>query len=145
MWPTRSATERARPGWVSRTMFVTSTVASALSAAGRLRPAVAFIVILALSSFEMGQPLLAVSTAFSNFARSALGIFTVVSRWLEVTANPPPTSSRLTVALVSMLSAVIPSCPRNKDNAIEKHAACAAAISSSGLVPFSFSNRMLKL
>src|SRR5512138_2953166 len=44
-----------------------------------------------------------------------------------------------------MLSAVIPASPRNSESAIEKHAACAAATSSSGFVPFSFSNRILKL
>ena len=60
-------------------------------------------------------------------------------------ANPPSTWSRLTVAVVSMLSAVIPASPRYSDSAIEKHAACAAAMSSSGFVPFSLSNRLLKL
>jgi len=40
----------------------------------------ASIVIVALSSLEIGQPLFAVSTALSNAARSAFGIFTFVSR-----------------------------------------------------------------
>src|SRR5207249_9766535 len=93
----------------------------------------------------IGQPLFAVSTAFSNAALSAFGIFTVVSRCDEVTAKPSPTLSRLTVAFVSMLCAVMPACPRKSDSAIEKHAACAAATSSSGLVPVSFSNRIEKL
>jgi hypothetical protein len=49
------------------------------------------------------------------------------------------------VAFVSMVSAVMPASPRKSESAMEKHAAWAAAISSSGLVPFSFSNRLAKL
>jgi hypothetical protein len=38
-----------------------------------------------------------------------------------------------------------PAPPSCAESAIEKQAACAAAINSSGLVPFSFSNRIRKL
>src|SRR6185437_5130046 len=43
-----------------------------------------------------------------------------------------------------MRRGVNPACPRPSARAIEKQPACAAAISSSGLVPFSFSKRVLK-
>src|SRR5688500_9737794 len=42
-----------------------------------------------------------------------------------------------------MLSAVMPMAPSCPDNAIEKHTACAAPISSSGLVPGPFPNRVV--
>jgi hypothetical protein len=43
-----------------------------------------------------------------------------------------------------MLVGVIPARPRPAANAIEKHPACAAPISSSGLVPEPFSKREIK-
>jgi hypothetical protein len=47
------------------------------------------------------------------------------------------------MAVVAMLSAVMPAFPSCPDSAIEKHPACAAAISSSGFVPLPSSNRVL--
>jgi hypothetical protein len=47
----------------------------------------------------------------------------------------------VTVTFVLMLSGVKFAPPSCADNAIEKHAACAAAINSSGFVPGPFSNR----
>ena len=93
----------------------------------------------------MGQPALAPSAAFWNADGSAFGLLTAVFKWLDVTVHAPLTFSKVTVAVVSMLSGFNPSFAMDPDSAIEKHAACAAAISSSGLVPFSFSNRFLKL
>src|SRR5262245_45776690 len=90
---------------------------------------------------EIGQPAFAPSAAFSNLAGYAPRLVTVVVRWLDVTFHAPFTLSKLTVHVVSMRSGVSPSFAMNSDNAIEKHDACAAATSSSGLVPFSFSNR----
>jgi hypothetical protein len=44
------------------------------------------------------------------------------------------------VHFVSILSGVNPAAPNTKLNFIEKQPACAAAINSSGLVPFTSSN-----
>ena len=80
-----------------------------------------------LRSLEIGQPAFAPSAAFWNFDLSPPAILTVVVRWLSVMVQASPTFSKLTSALVSMLSGVIPSLARNSDSAIEKHAAWAAA------------------
>src|SRR5712691_11559423 len=58
--------------------------------------------------------------------------------------KPSPTFSRLTVAVVSSFCAVKPAPPSCAESAIVKHPACAAASSSSGLVPTPFSKRVLK-
>ena len=146
MRPMRSATECARPGWVSRTMFVTSTLASRLFARRLAQASLASIVIFALSSFEIGAA--ALGRLRRLLKRGLVGVRDL-DRRLQVARGDGESAVRpargVTVAFVSMLSAVIPASPRNSDSAIEKHAACAAAISSSGFVPFSFSNRMLKL
>src|SRR5262245_10477116 len=114
--------------------------------AGRGRQAsLASIVIVVLRRREIGHPAFAPSSVFVNLAGSAPGLLTRVSRWIDVTVHAPLTFSKLAVAAVSMLSGVNPSFAMKSDSAIEKHAACAAAISSSGFVPFSFSNRCLKL
>src|SRR6516225_8192737 len=105
----------------------------------------ASIVIVVLKRRDMGHPAFAPSAAFLNLAGSAPGLVTRVSSWLDVTVQAPLTFSKLAVAVVSILSGVKPSFAMNNDSAIEKHAACAAATSSSGFVPFSFSNRFRKL
>src|SRR6516165_12482985 len=48
------------------------------------------------------------------------------------------------VTFVLMLAGVSFAVPNCAESAIEKHAACAAAINSSGLVPGASSNRVLK-
>lgn len=53
------------------------------------------------------------------------------------------TLSSNTSAVVSIDVGVNPASPSINESAIEKHAACAAPISSSGLVPFSPSKRVL--
>lgn len=53
------------------------------------------------------------------------------------------TCSIVTVAVVASLVAVSPTLPSSAERAIVKHPACAAARSSSGLVPAPFSNRVL--
>src|SRR6185369_15417184 len=62
---------------------------------------------------------------------------------MSVIENPPPTLSKLTVAIVSMLCALIPASSNCFESAIEKQPACAAAINSSGFVPVPFSNLVL--
>src|SRR5713226_6678110 len=59
-------------------------------------------------------------------------------------AKPSGSFSSETVAVVSSLLAVMPAPPSCAESAIVKHPACAAARSSSGLVPTPFSNRVLK-
>src|SRR5712664_1709732 len=98
----------------------------------------------ALKSLETGQPVSAAVTAASTFALSAPGTRATRSRWLLVMLKPSPTFSRLTVAVVSSFWAVKPAPPSCAESAIVKHPACAAANSSSGLVPTPFSKRVLK-
>src|SRR6266404_5498894 len=63
------------------------------------------------------------------------------SRWLLVTEKPSPTLSRVMVAVVSSFCAVMPAPPSCAVRAIVKQPACAAASSSSGLVPMPLSKR----
>ncbi|KAG1066603.1 hypothetical protein G6F40_017765 [Rhizopus arrhizus] len=56
----------------------------------------------------------------------------------------PPSSDRSTLASVSSEVGVKPASPSLADSAMVKQPACAAAISSSGLVPFSSPKRLLK-
>src|SRR3990170_2353808 len=95
-------------------------------------------------SREIGHPFFAASAAFSNVALSASGTFAATSRCIEVTAHPASVLSNVAVAFVSTLSGVRPSFPSSPDRAMEKHPAWAAATSSSGFVPGSFSNRITK-
>ena len=57
------------------------------------------------------------------------------SRWLSVIAKPSGSFSNVIVQIVSRLSAVSPASPNCAESAIVKQPACAAASSSSGLVP----------
>ena len=63
------------------------------------------MVIFALSRREIGHPALALFAAFSNAALSAPGTLAFTDRWLAVTVMPASVFSRVTVALVAMLSA----------------------------------------
>src|SRR4029077_186484 len=58
-------------------------------------------------------------------------------------AKPSATFSSEIVAVVSSLLAVMPAPPSCAESAMVKQPACAAASSSSGLVPAPFSNRVL--
>src|SRR5262249_51863878 len=100
-------------------------------------------VILAFRTFETGQPALALLASSSNFARSAPGTFAFSVRCTAVIANPSATLSSVTSAFVSMFSAVNFASPRISDRAMVKQPACAAPISSSGLVPGLPSKRLL--
>src|SRR5580692_982552 len=104
----------------------------------------ALTLISALKSFETGHPVSAALTAASNLALSAPGTCATRSRWLFVIANPSASFSSEIVAVVSSLLAVNPAPPSCAESAMVKHPACAAARSSSGLVPTPFSNRVLK-
>ncbi len=102
-------------------------------------------VISAFRSLETGQILQAVSAAFWNAASSAPGTLASTTRWALVIVKPPPFIEPEICALVRISSAVSPSAPRTPESCIEKQAACAAAISSSGLVPASSPKRLAKL
>ena len=65
-------------------------------------------------------------------------------RWTAVMAKPSSTLSSVTSARVSIRSAVSPASPRINDRAMVKQPACAAPISSSGLVPGLPSKRLEK-
>src|ERR1700687_3432670 len=104
----------------------------------------AVTLISALKSFETGQPVSAAFTAASNLALSAPGICATRSRGLFVMAKPSGSLSRVIVAVVSSRLAVMPAFPSCAESAMVKQPACAAARSSSGLVPTPFSNLVLK-
>src|ERR1035437_3096953 len=106
-------------------------------------PSFASIVIFALSTFETGHPAFAFCAAVLNASALAPGTFATTSRCTAVIAHPASSFSIVNVAEVLMLSGVRFAPPSCADSAIEKHAACAAAISSSGFVPGVFSNRVV--
>jgi len=97
-----------------------------------------------LYSFETGHPVLAACTALSNASWLAPGTRAFTSSWLDVMAKPSGCFSSVMVHAVSMLSGVNPACVNCAERAMEKQPACAAANSSSGLVPCSFSKRVRK-
>src|SRR5258708_28844790 len=104
----------------------------------------AVTLISALKSFDTGQPVSAAFTAASNLGLSAPGSRATRSRWFLVMAKPSGSLSSEIVAVVSSRLAVMPALPSCAESAIVKHPACAAARSSSGLVPTPFSNLVLK-
>src|ERR1700722_408188 len=61
--------------------------------------------------------------------------------WLDVMVQPDSCFSMVRVTFVLMLSGFRFAPPNCAESAIEKQAACAAAINSSGFVPGQFSNR----
>src|SRR5262249_16835601 len=83
------------------------------------------------SAFDTGQLSLAVSAAWRNSSSLVPGTFPATCRAIFVIPSP---GWNVTVADAFSSSAGFPDCARPFDNAIEKQAACAAAISSSGLV-----------
>src|SRR2546425_13310102 len=96
------------------------------------------MVILAFRTLETGQPLLALSAAFWKAAASALGTRATTSRCTAVIAHPESCFSMVRVAEVLMFLGVRLAPPNCADSALGKQAACAAAISSSGLGPGAF-------
>src|SRR3954469_6406679 len=90
----------------------------------------------AFSNREIGQFALAPAAISWNFAASIFGIFAVTVRFEAVTVQPfGGTLSSDTSAVALTSSGVKPASPSAADSAIAKQPACAAAISSSGLVP----------
>src|SRR5215831_14014054 len=104
----------------------------------------AFIVIFAFNTFDTGQPFSAASAYFWNVAASAPGTLPTTSRWLAVIVHPESSFSMVRVTFVLMLVGVRFAPPNCAESAIEKHAAWAAAINSSGFVPGASSNLVRK-
>src|SRR6266480_6317672 len=95
------------------------------------------------SALETGQFSFACSAACSKAASSIPGTCPATSMAIFVMPSP---GWNVTVAEVFSCSGAWPSLASPLESAIEKHAACAAAISSSGLVnPFGSSERAAQL
>jgi hypothetical protein len=99
-------------------------------------------VISAFSSRDTGQLALASSAISANCGALAPGTHDSLTRCTRVMAQLPPSCSSVTLACVAMRLGVRPARPRAAVSAIVKQPACAAAISSSGLVPCALSNRV---
>src|SRR5947209_4842628 len=92
----------------------------------------------------MGQVFLAVSASVWNLAGSAPWTVAVASTWIDFIDHPASALSKSRVAFTSIRSGRYPAFPSSLEKAIAKQLACAAATSSSGFVPGSFSNRIAK-
>src|SRR6201996_9761708 len=97
------------------------------------------------SALLTGQPALAVAACSVKVAWSMPGTRPVVTRAILVIVGAPSTGLSVTVASVCTDSAVCPASASLFDRAMEKHDACAAAISCSGLEPGPSSKRDLNV
>src|SRR5215813_2745135 len=98
----------------------------------------------ALRTLEIGQPAFAPSAIFPNCSLVMLGtLASSVSADREI-LKPGPSGSSVTRAVVAMLVGVKPAAVSANASAMEKHPACEAASSSSGLVPLVSPKRVLK-
>src|SRR5687768_7329867 len=98
-------------------------------------------VIWALSNLEMGQVSRASSACSAKTAGDTPGTFAREERCTFGTVMPASVFSSVTVAVVAIRSGGNPAVVSLPENAMEKQPACAAATSSSGLVPGSSANR----
>ncbi len=90
-----------------------------------------------------GQPALAASAFSTNVGSSMPGTRPTVTSSILVMVGEPSTGLRVTLASVCTESGGWPALARRLARAIEKQAACAAAISCSGLDPGPSSKRDL--
>src|SRR5262249_3904786 len=97
-----------------------------------------------LSTLETGQVALASSACLRNSSRDTPETFPRKVSAIAEIFQPPPSCSMLRSALVSSFSGGCPAPLRRKASAMVKQPACAAAISSSGLVPLPSPNRVVK-
>lgn len=102
------------------------------------------MVISAFSSRETGQLSFALAAADSNAAVEISGILALTFRCTREIVQPASSFSRVTAAAVRMLSGLKFIVLNWAESAMLKHAACAAAISSSGFVPAPCSKRVTK-
>ena len=99
----------------------------------------------ALRTRDTGQLAFAPAATSANAAASMPGTFAEVVRWTAQRVQPVlGWFSSVTAAVVLSVSATCPAFSRAAASAIVKHPACAAAISSSGLVPTPDSKREVK-
>ena len=82
-----------------------------------------------------GHPALAADAWSRKVGSSMPGTFPTVTRSILVMVGTPSTGLRVTVASVCTDSGGFPAWARMLDRAMEKQAACAAAISCSGFEP----------
>ena len=141
-WSSSTRSRSARPARCRRTGCASSSPATSCRACDasderRYRRSVAFSVISGTppSAFDTGQPAFAPCASSWNFASSISGTVAAISSAMRSIAKPPSFMTMRTEAVVSTAWVVKPALSTANENAIEKHAACAAAISSSGLVP----------
>src|SRR6185312_10274485 len=113
-----------------------------LTVSQQVHTSLASSVIWAFRTFDTGQFFSASPAIFANAASSNFGTLARSVKAERVIRNPCPSGSRLTAASVVSSVGVKPAPCSWKARAIVKHPACAAAISSSGFVPFSFSKRV---
>jgi hypothetical protein len=97
-----------------------------------------------VSAPDTGQPSLAPSAALVKAAASTPGTWPRTSSFIRVILKPSPAFSTVHLAVVAIRVAGVPAASSPAARAMLMQAACAAAISSSGLVPFSPSNRVPK-
>src|ERR1700676_1088704 len=90
-----------------------------------------------------GHPALAVLALSTKASSSSPGTVPTVTRSILVMVGTPSTGRSVTVASVCTDSGGLPASARMLDRAIEKQAACAAAISCSGFEPGPSSKRDL--
>src|SRR6185437_7707654 len=100
-------------------------------------------VICALKSFDTGQFFSASPASRAKDSASILGTFARSVRADLLILKPCPSGSSVTAASVASSVGENPAPSSWKASAMVKHPACAAAISSSGFVPFSLSKRVL--
>ena len=101
------------------------------------------MVMAGLSARETTQPALALEAISENCAAEMFGTWARVVRWTAVIVGLASTVSIVRRASVSIAVAVNPALLSVNDSAIVKQPACAAAMSSSGLVPLASPNRVL--
>ena len=93
------------------------------------------------TALETGQFRLASSALFAKVSASMPRTDPSVARSIREIAKPPGTGPKCTFAVVWIFAEVWPPSASVADKAMEKQAAWAAAISSSGLVPVPSSKR----
>src|SRR5262245_41877819 len=93
---------------------------------------------------ETGHPFLASSAARLNWACSMPGTSPRTTSFMRVILMPAAPISTVHEAVVLIFFAGVPAFSKPAARAMLRQAACAAAINSSGLVPFAPSNRVEK-
>jgi len=130
-----------RARWAPNTLFLVSDICQLFAGRRTLEArrlsefsSFALMEMFVFNSREIVQSVLAQTAALMKSLCFTRGASTRTSSWMPVMVQPADSCSIVTVAVVCMQSGVNPSPASSLASAIEKHAACAAAISSLGLV-----------